>query len=216
MSRPASPVQVANVALAYLGEPPIASINPGSTTREKLASSLYDMTRQEMLCEIPWNFAKELGQCAKSTTGPTFGWASKYQMPNDCLQLLFIGGSYDDSNGSAEMFNETDYDINGRYILTDSTDNSINIGYIKDVTDVSIWPPLFLNVMALKLALKMAYPVTKSIKVVQSIEIQLSRELPSALSVDGREKKPIKRNRSRLLDTRRGVLNSDPRYIVTD
>lgn len=216
MSRPSSPVQVANIALAYLGEPPIIAINPGSTQREKLAASLYDITRQEMLCEIPWNFAKALGECAQSTAGPTFGWTSKYQMPNDCLQLLFVAGSYDDGRGSSERDSEIDYDISGKYIYADSTAPSISIGYIKDETDVTIWSPLFLNCMALKLALKMAYPVTKSLKVVQSIEIQLSRELPSAISVDGREKKPIRKQRSRILNARRGYSNSDTRYITLD
>ena len=205
MGRPAAPVDVANIALGYLGEPPIANINPGASSRERLVSRFYDPTRMEMLMEIPWNFAKKIGYCSKLVATPAFGWTSQYQMPNDLVRFLCLATAegLDDGYGSSERAPSRYHDIQGRVIMTGGDANTIPISYTYDVQDVTLWTAQFTDVVALKLAMKLAYPITKSGKVVEQLNALLEKALPNAMSIDGQERPPVRIQRSRILDARR-------------
>src|SRR5690606_32256720 len=80
-----------------------------------------------------------------------FGFVYKYQLPADCLRVL----KTEDSG--------TEWKVEGRYLLTD--ESSISIQYIKKVTDVSQFDPMFCEALALRLAADLAYALTQNASV---------------------------------------------------
>lgn len=210
MGLPASEVDICNMALDFIGQPPIASISPPSTTTEILVARHYDDARQAVLRKYVWNFAKKRSTCSR-TGAAAFDFPDKYQLPNDFVRLLSV-------QGDREIEQSTDFDIEGRELLIDASGAaSIKIRYIRDVTDVTLWDAGFRRLVALTLALDLAYQITKKKAVVEQIDALLRLELPDAVSVDGQEVPPRKIQRSKYITARRITGGSvASKYTVFD
>lgn len=74
---------------------------------------------------------------------PFFGYEYEYDLPSDCLRFR-----------SADI---DDYAIEGKLLLAD--EQEINIEYIYQCTDTTIWDTMFYEVMVLKLALNLLHPL---------------------------------------------------------
>lgn len=204
MGLPTGEVDIVNMALDHLGQSQISSISPATTNAEKICARHYDAVRQELLREWNWNFAYTLG-VASLDNGVTipFDYDNAYLLPNDCLRFISM-------EGENEISRIMTYQISGRHIYYNGSDaSSINVRYVKDVTDVSLWDALFRNIMALKLALKVAYAFTKSKSDVERINSLLSLELQGAISIDGQERPPFRRETSRVINARRQLGTGD-------
>jgi hypothetical protein len=184
MGLPAAPVDICNMALDLLGQPPVASIDPPeNTVAAKLVARHYDAARQTVLRKYVWNFAKKRTSCARTGT-PAFDFADMYAMPNDFLRLLSI-------EGDTEIQKTMDYDIQGKEILANASGaSSIKLRYIADIEDVNKWDALFRNIVVLTIALNCGYQLTKQKSVVERIDALLKLELPDAVSIDGQEVPP--------------------------
>lgn len=197
MGLPASKIGICNMALDHIGQPPISSIDPGSTPTEILVARHYDAVRQSVLRKYVWNFAKKRATITRSGDAE-FDFTDKYTLPNDFVRLLSVEGS------SGEISQSNDYDINGREIyINASTADSINIRYVSDVEDVTTWDALFRQLVILNLALVLAFAITKKESVVKRINDMLALETPSAISIDGQEVPPRRIQKSRIITSRR-------------
>lgn len=78
-----------------------------------------------------------------SVTRPSFGYDYQYDLPSDCLR--FKDADIDD------------YDVEGSLFLAD--DKEINIKYVYQCTDTTLWDSLFLEVFILRLANALLYPL---------------------------------------------------------
>lgn len=201
-SPPTAPVQICNLALDYLGESPVSSIENPTDQREEIMARWYDHVRMTVLREFVWNFAQNYTVLTRSGDG-LGGHTDKYNLPNDCVRVNSVGS--DPYNGIRE------YDIFGREIHC-SEGTSLPIWYNKNVVDVPTMDPLFVNVLALRLAIKTAYKFTKKKSVVESLSALLKLEEPKATSVDGQEKVPRRIQRSRYLSARKYGTTSNPKY----
>jgi hypothetical protein len=70
---------------------------------------------------------------------------------------------------------------------------------------------LFVDILALRIALKIAMPITKKKSVVEHVSDMLKLEEPKAISVDGQERPPRRKQESKYLNARRTGL-SDAGY----
>lgn len=201
MGLPAAPVDIANMALDLLGQPPVASINPPENTdAAKLVARHYDAVRQAVLRKYVWNFAKKRITCTRNGT-PAFDFSDAYALPNDFVRLLSI-------NGDTELQQTTDYDIQGRDILLNASGaTSVKLRYIRDEKDVNKWDALFRNIVILTLASQCAYQLTKQKSVVERIEGLLKLELPDAVSIDGQERPPQRIQRSKAIAARTRLMS---------
>lgn len=216
MGAPASPVDICNMAADLIGEAPINVIDPPNTETEKLFARHYDQVRQECLTEFDFNFSKKRDTCSLDSTwtGSTkFDYDDRYTLPNDCLKVLSVGGE-------SEIEYEADFDISERYILIDNSGAaSLAIRYVADVTDVSKMSAGFRVVFIHKLALRCCFQLTKKAKVQEALDALLEREMPWAVSVDGQERPPRRRQRSKYRDirTRNSTIGGvHPKYTVFD
>lgn len=198
MAVPSSPIDICNLALDHFGERSIASINPPSTKPEITMARHYDQVRRELLRKYVWNFAKKRDSISRIGT-PAFDFPDKYQLPNDFIRLLSIGGE-------TERTQKREYDIEGRELLCNGSGAaSVTIRYIRDVEDVTKWDSLFIKCMGLSLALDTAYAFSKKKGDVERLNGLLTTELPDAVTIDGQEKPPIRIQYSKYLAARQGA-----------
>lgn len=154
-----------------LGDNTITSLTDTSAG-SKLCANMYSISRDAMLRLHPWNFAIKRVQLAPLADSPVNEYSKLYQLPADCLRLC-------------KIFDITDYRLEGRNILCDS--NAIYIRYIAKIEDVARYDTLFVALLAAYLAVKMAYPLTKSNATVESMRGEFKAALQAAKSVDAQE-----------------------------
>lgn len=141
---------LANYALAHLGEPTISSI-AGTSNVERLCGRFIDDVKREVIRSHRWNCATKRATLAQLETAPNHGLDHAYQLPGDFLRLLEVNG--EEWEGSDQYFEVE----NGEKIVTDA--DEVEIRYIAEI-GVDDMDPLLAEAIALKLASKLAVPIT--------------------------------------------------------
>ena len=145
----ASITEICNTALGRIGSKRIT--NYGDATEDSAQAVLcrlhYDPTKKSLIRSYKWPFAIAQSTLARDTVTPDFEYDYQYHMPDDYLSPL---GFYE---GRKSNINLDSFEIQGRLLLTDET--TVELKYIKNVDDVSLFDPLFTDVLALRLALKL-------------------------------------------------------------
>lgn len=190
---PQSPVDVCNLALEYIAESPISSIEDPKNNREETMSRWYDHVRRMVLREYVWNFAQKVKEIPRTEAG-TGTYADAYNLPNDFVRLNSVG-----LNRGCPIKH---YDLRDGQIHASEGD-SIWIYYTRDVREVTKMDELFIDILAIRLALKVAYKFTKKKSVVEGLMGLLRTEEPKASSVDGQERIPRRIEKSKYLTARR-------------
>jgi hypothetical protein len=113
-----------------------------------LATSLYDQTRNEVLSDYDWQFARIQSSITADAAAPAFGYSRRYALPAGTLKVLRINGVDEDENFGK-------WEIVSGFIHTNEV-SPIQVETIGIVTDVSKYPPVFLNVLIVTLAMKLA------------------------------------------------------------
>lgn len=200
---PSQAVDICNLALARLGQTvEITDIVDPVGKAAILCARHYPMTRRRLLRgPRVFNFAKERVQLTTNELiTPAFGFASVFDLPNDFLRFLTLGDI--DANDPRLP---TLYDIRGKRIYTDETDESdtLNLSYIKDETNVSVWDAIFVNLMRLELAMDMAVGFTLKTSAVRDLNEELKDVRLEAGAVSGQESPPRRITRSKWVTNRR-------------
>lgn len=207
MASPSAPVDICNLACDAMGEGPISSVEIPATEKEELFARHYDQVRRLVLREQVWNFAQKYREIARTGNGEG-RFADLYALPNDFVRFNGIG-----KNLHCQV---KDYELTERAILANQG-SSLILRYNRDITNVASMDAAFINVFALRLALKTAFKITKKKSVVETIEAMLKIEEPKAISVDGQERPPIRTQRSKYLSARRrNSANTSGRYYEFD
>jgi hypothetical protein len=203
MTTATSDVDICNLALDLISEEGrVVDIQTPATDQARVCSKWYDITRRQELRAHPWNFARKRDVLTLSSTSPLFGYPNAYNLPLDYIRLMFIG---DDRR---DHFRRNYIIENNQLLIDNSNANSINLGYVYDITDVAQFDPLFIQQLVLKLALNLAYKFSLKNTVIRrilDIYVQAKRE---AKAVDGQESPPKRVQRSKFLAARRNHASS--------
>lgn len=152
-----SQVEICNLALIEFGDITITVITDNTSKEARACNALWNSTRDYLLKKYPWNFAmrrKDLG--AYLPEAPASEYAYQYALPTEpyCLRVWELYGS------------DANWIVEGRNLLTN--DESANIRYIAQITDISTYSPeyvqCFAKLMASKLAPKLAGDIGKKMK----------------------------------------------------
>jgi len=146
-------VSICNLALQRLGTKTISSLSE-DTTAGRACNRIYTHARDSELRAHPWSFARTRVKIAADSTDPVFGYNKRYAIPSNSLRVL-------PTNGSKSTDLQDDWQIEGRFILTDSG-SPINLIYIKRVTDESVFDESFVALLAARIALDVVEQVTQS------------------------------------------------------
>lgn len=159
ITSPDSELDICNMALNRVGEKVItaaellaaADLDPESEPRAMYCNIHYAQTRDALLRSHWWRFAKARAALV-AAAAPTFEWSNAFTLPADFLREKSV---YED-NATIHKNTVYSYELEDLTLLTDESE--CNLRYIKQVTLVTSFDPLFLEVFVLQLAIKLAYP----------------------------------------------------------
>lgn len=201
---PSSAVDVCSLALIQLKQDSIVELDPPSSMAEKFCALAYHQVRRSTLRKHTWNFAgKRIVLTPASDQTPAFGFSHAYLLPPDFIRFI---GRYDEEG---EITSFEDFEIENGYLLYDGEDNSgINVRYVYDHDTVGKFDPLFLDLFVLDLAIALA-PKFSGTENRQAALIKMRDAVfAEAKSVDGQERPPRRKQRSKWLERRRYGMGS--------
>jgi hypothetical protein len=153
-------LRICNVALSHCASQRfLAALDDGSTEGD-LCDVHYEPARDEVLAALRWPFANRFVELALVEEADEQPWASEwgyaYRYPADCVSIRRIttGNRRDGSPVKYELGS----DSAGKLILTDEADAVV--AYTHAVTDVTLYPDVFCQAVAWRMAWHMAMPLT--------------------------------------------------------
>lgn len=157
----ASKTDVFNRALTKLGDARV--IDPTDDSEAAIViNNMFDIVRDAELRANTWNFSVKRDSIAALISTPAFGFTYEYQKPGDCLRFIMVGDTYVGySLSNYRTMPEEVYQIEGNKILTDYG-APLNIIYVRSVTNVGEWDPLFVEYFACVLAFEACSRLTGS------------------------------------------------------
>lgn len=161
-----------NTALTLLGQGPIADPD-GSGKKETACRQVYDVCRKALLEQHPWNFALKRANLDQETDEPAFEYDHAYGLPTDCLRIYKV---YESSSV---------YKEEGGLILSD--DDEVQLLYVRNIEDTSQFPPLFVQMLAVDIAIAIEYYITNGQSMAQSLMIKRSELLKMAKMIDAQK-----------------------------
>ena len=179
-----SAVDVANMALAHIGaESQVASLDPPDSSAEAgYCARFLPIARRIAIESQSWTFAKKRATLAQ-VDNPSTAWAYAYALPSDHINpvrvlnqaalqsaLLWVDSLWLTPNTPdywRALLENTEqasalYEIEGQTLLTHEPDAVLI--YLRDVTDVNSWSPMFTSAVAQLLAGYLAGPIIKGME----------------------------------------------------
>lgn len=178
-------VSICNMALGWIGTKSITA--PGENSPEgRACAQFYDPARQQTLRDHPWNFAQarvSLAEVSVPDEYPEYAYA--YAWPTRCLHAHTIY-----SNGAKYDFEVVSSpDGSGRMIMSNAP--VAVLAYTADVTDPTLFDPLYARALSRRLAADIGKVFFKNNpQAMQELETYYANEMRKAQAMDAREGKP--------------------------
>lgn len=164
-----SKTDVCNRALQQLGAKRISALTD-ETPSARACNLAYDIIRRSELRKRVWNFAISRASLAADSPAPDWGRQNSFTLPNDFLRLAesYPEQLTNDINVvgvtvafTAEFTGMKDWVIEQKKILTNDQ-SPLQIRYVFDVTDTTLFDPLFSEALSTAMAFEMAEELTQS------------------------------------------------------
>lgn len=146
-----SETKICSMSLARIGATRLNDLGADTSPSAIHCRTHYEQTRDALLRSHFWRFASARAELSQDTTDPDFEWDNQFILPSDFMRFKSV---YEE-NGTESRNNR--HAIEGRRFLTN--DSAVSIRYVKRITDVTEFDSLFVEVLALQLALKLVYPL---------------------------------------------------------
>lgn len=181
----ASAVDICNLALTRIGHSQITSFSENSKAGD-LCTLHYPIARDAVLRAHPWNFAIRRATLAPSATTPNHEFDYYHVLPVGCLKVIR-------TSWEADGYSDTEYRIEsvpgvGRCIATN--ESVVKIEYIAQITDPAQFDPLFVDVLAQRIAAELAMPLTDTQTAAKSMWDVYQAKLAEARTTDAMEGTP--------------------------
>lgn len=170
-------IDCCNSALQRIGAASITSLSDNSPEARACALA-YDSNRRDELRKHPWSFAILRAVLAPDAIAPAFGYLYAFTLPINCLRLLRPAAP------------DLDWVIENRKILTNN-DTALNIRYVADIEDATLWDPSFYNVVAGALAMDIVEKLTQSNSKKQALINMYMDDVKAARKVNAFESGPV-------------------------
>lgn len=177
-----SSTEICNLALLRMGSPRINDIDEDSPNA-RYCNQIYNQMLDETLSIGPergWRFARaRLGSVGVESTEPDFEYEYQYALPTNMIKLISV---------MVDGLEITDWIREGDYILTNKEADEVDFKYVQRITDVSKFPPYFVEVLAMKIAIGLTYRISQDLKKVADLKDELIHyTIPKAIANDNRE-----------------------------
>lgn len=180
----ATDVSICSNALLLLGDNTIAALSPPDPTDAGTAcANLYPQVRDWLLRSHTWNCAVKRVVLAPDVLTPAetanlFDYSFRFSIPDDWLRTLQVG----------QRDEGVDYQQEGRKFLCD--ESVFYLVYVFKNTVESTYDSMLVQALTIAMKAALAYPITKSVAVMNSCVAELKDVLKQARSVDGLDNPP--------------------------
>jgi len=171
-----------NLALDYLDEAPLTSIDEGTSVARWFKRNFWPLV-DGLTRKHPWNFALARVLLPANSTSPPFGWAYAYTLPSDCLRVLPLSDDGIDA-GSPIAFKVEKADI-----VTDRPP-PLALRYIARTRNPGLFDNQFCDALAALLAQKAAHFITGKQSYAQAMAQMYQGLLNDAQMIDALEGTP--------------------------
>lgn len=208
----ASETDIANRALSKLGDVRITDISQDNTKAARAMNHRFEFLRDLTISSYPWRFAMEIASLAADSTDPAWGFAKRYLLPTDCLRLITIGdvavnadtiGVQYRVGGEGFFPSDAPFEVIGQYIHTDIS-APLKVIYLKQITDTGLFPDIFVEMLACRLAYDACEELTQSSSKKQDIEREFRSFMMEAYRIDALQRPPGRRAPGRWMLSRVG------------
>lgn len=182
----ASLIEICNRALTKLGVARIMSLGDNNEQSRAL-NTMLPLVKASELRAYTWNFSIKRTSLAELSTAPAFDYARQFQLPSDCIRVLWAGEVFPGPNLSDfQNGGVVDYEVEGRLILTNLA-APLKLRYVADIDDPGQFDPLFSEALACKLAVELAESMTGSSTMRQLAWDEYKQAIRKALRSDAIE-----------------------------
>lgn len=157
-----SEVSICNLTLAKIGDDGFITDISENSKAANLFRVFYEPTRDSVLRQYLWRFARKRQILAPLVDTPAFDGGSYFQIPTDCLRV--VGTDLDYNYGYGRWV------VEGDRIVADT--DALNLVYIKRITDTALFDAIFVDALTSRLGDLMSMPLAKS----QSLKDQMQKE----------------------------------------
>lgn len=193
-----STTQIANLALAKIGQERLENLSDTTIVAARWASELYPQARDYVTELYPWRHARRIATLAEVTNDRDDDFAYAYQRPSDCLSLRFILPE----SGPFDAAHPIRFETIGGVIYTDEP--TARAYYIAQETDVTTYPPSFTDALAWYLAHLLIQPLRQETRLLQLTADGFDRAISLAVQNGAIEEVWIKSADESLADWHRG------------
>lgn len=180
-----SETKICNLSLSDIGSKRINNLETDDSLESILCRLHYEPTRDALIRSHWWRFASTRAVLSQDTTDPVGDeWDNQFILPDDFLAMKSVyENRFSDENYRS-------YALEGQRLLTN--ESTMEIRYIKKVTNPTKFDPLFVQVFVLQLDLKLLTGLAKTdTKLKESIKDDLKLLMPSVKALDGQETNTI-------------------------
>jgi len=149
-------LDVYQLALTKLGQDRALSTSE-DIEQVRALNAVYAGVVDWVLADHPWKFAITRAELAADVAAPAWGWARQFTLPEPCLRLVQVGDTWAWYYGKEF----TAFELEGGKILT-SEEAPLRVRYVQRVSNVGLWPVMFAEAVAMRLAFRCALKLTNS------------------------------------------------------
>ena len=176
-----SETKICNMSLSDIGSKRINNFETDDSEEAIKCRLHYEPTRDALIRSHWWRFARARKTLSQDVADPdTDEWDNQFILPNDFLRFRSIEEEAGYTSRSRRHAIEGD-----RFLTNFST---VNMRYIRRVTDVTKFDPLFVQMLVLQLDLKLITGLAKTdTKLKESIKADIKDLMPKVQAVDDDE-----------------------------
>lgn len=190
LSETLSETSICNQALGRINAKQISNVETDTSPQAIQCRLHYEQTRDSLIRSYTWRFASGRETLTEDSETPDFEYDFQYPLPDDFMaEKSIYEGRFTDINFRS-------YALEGDLLLTN--DDTVDFRYIKKVTDVSKFDPLFVKVLILLIADVLIGPLAGGDPRIQKkIDNALAELMPAVRALDGQETNTAGRFESR-------------------
>ena len=178
-----SKIEICNLALSRIGQNSISSLKDTSSVQAQFCNMIFEQAKSALLSQYNWTFAivaDKLNQIDNSED--TFKeYDYKYALPEGFLRLVCL---YNDTNDIIIQTPHTKpiFVLEGGFVFSDYP--NCKLKYIKDIDNISIFSPLFIDCLVLDLAIRLTKLFNDSSTYLQQLQVEYITQLEKAKQSD--------------------------------
>lgn len=163
-----------NRVLTLCGADPVTDYTANQARAQHVRTHFEDV-RDMVLEQYQWNFIAARASIAAHPTAPTFGFLYKYMLPANCMRVWHVVGE-----------KTYPWRVEQDFIVTDNP-TPIKVRYGERKTNPGEWSALFRDLVAHKIALRVAPKISEDTNTIEVIRRNLAGLMDQAQEIDALE-----------------------------